>query len=714
MREMSSDERSFVAQASTLFERATTGWINDGRSDEVHFDIYTPEMYVLGEPFARRLGPSWLTGLRLLLSDLAKVVHPGGAVTWGRSVGPLALAMTIELAALAATHLTSSEAADWLAPADDAAADLEMWFNRGVVVAGSISATDAYRGPVRRLQMTFDLLGKMAWSAMHLSARNDLQVPERPSRDHIDTLINLPDGAAIWAYRSRLLSLTLPLMFGTTADYLPSPRAPGVFEQPTDGPPLLIPAIRVLGPAGEEICYVPTGRPTTLSHTPNTLVLRQEQWLPLNDHRSSVVDGTRTATYTVIGRDLEVAEIIELSEVPADAVLTITAGEKHSQPLELATNRQIVQTSVETHGFPEWRTPWGEIAQVQEMSLPIGREKSAAFTWKVTREPVVATTEPDHPYTRCLYDAMPGVVVRPVGAPDYQLRRRLRGTDILHMSWPERWPGLNLEHAGFVIDQIKSAGIKIVWTQHNLLPHRVRTPEAQDAYQLWAEAADAVIHHSAYGMRIALGFRHYPNARHFVVPHGHWGAFFPKPTPKRCVIENEEGWPRTNVRLAVIGQPRHEKRLQDVVDAFADCSRDDVQLIARVSSDVVIGTTPNLIATYGHVDAQRYYRRLCAVDGILLPFIGDTMVTTGTAFDCIGGGIAAVISPWGFLKETFGKSALAYDGTKQGLTRCFEEVSRESLRKFGLAASRLRPAHDWSAIGRETKEVLERIVDEGT
>ena len=711
MRRRTCDESVLVARACALFEQTTTGWINDGRSGEVHFDIYTPEMYLLAEPFAREVGSSWLDGLRLVLADLRKVRHAGGAVTWGRSVGPLALAMTIELAAVARAHLTSNEAADWLTSAEDAAADLETWFKDGVVVAGSASATDAYRGPTRRLQMTFDLLGKMAWSAMKLSASDDLRCLERPTPDHVDDLIELPQSAAVWAYRSRLLSFALPIMFGRTADYLSSPRAPGLFEQPIDGPPLLIPTIAVLGSGGEQIRYVPAGIPTALRHQLNTLVVEQNQWLPLSGHRPTVVDGKRTATYTVSGRELEVVERFDLSSAPADAVLTIAVGEGDVQPLHLTADRKFLQTSTDTRGIPEWRTPWGEIARVHEMAFPIGRERKVSFTWKVTRAIVVATTEPQHQYTRCLYEAMPGVVVLPVRAPVNDLRRRLRGVDILHMSWPERWPGLDVAQTLHVIDQIKSAGTKIVWTQHNLLPHRVRTPEAQQAYQLWADAADGVIHHSEYGKRVALAFRRYSAASHFVIRHGHWGRFFPKPFPDRCEIEDEEGWPSASVRLAVMGQPRREKRLQDVVDAFNECSRGDLQLIVRLSSDVRVEPNRNLIPSYGTLEAKRYYRRLCAVDGILLPFIGDTMVTTGTAFDCIGGGIAALISPWGFLTETFGDSAIAYDGTRRGLVRCFDEVSRESLNEFGLAAARLRSAHDWSAIGGETKEVFERVVD---
>ena len=55
----------------------------------------------------------------------------------------------------------------------------------------------------------------------------------------VDQLIILGDRppSALWTYRSKALSFVLPVMSGGSADYLVSPRQPGVFEQPVSGPP---------------------------------------------------------------------------------------------------------------------------------------------------------------------------------------------------------------------------------------------------------------------------------------------------------------------------------------------------------------------------------------------------------------------------------------------------------------------------------------------
>lgn len=250
----------------------------------------------------------------------------------------------------------------------------------------------------------------------------------------------------------------------------------------------------------------------------------------------------------------------------------------------------------------------------------------------------------------------------------------------------------------------------IVWTRHNLLPHRDLSESAQRTYALWAEASDGVVHHSRYGERIVATLHRNPRAQHYVIPHGHWGAAFPAVPPARATVEVEEGWPSAAIRLAVVGQPRREKALQLVVDAVAACDRADIQLVARLAADTRVPSDPRIIASYGHLHAARYYRRLTAVDGIILPFDGDTMLTTGTAFDCIGGGIAPIASPWEFLRETFGDAAICYDGTQEGLVACLATLTLDRLRAAGRAVLALQNRYAWSAVAAQTQRAFEDVV----
>lgn len=704
-------ERRVQEQTFELFSGAPSGWINDGRPGHLEFDIYTPEMYLLAEPFRDRLKPNWHAGLLRVLVDMEKLCQPGGVITWGRSVGALASAMSLELSATALAHGLGSDRAWWLSVGHDAAIDLEDWFQSGLVTAYQARVSDPYRGPARRLQQTFDLLGKMAWSAIRLCEESEPVAPRQDWLD-VDELIRFSDGAAAWAHRSRSLSFVLPLMAGRSADYLPSPRCPGLFEQPVEGFPLLVPTITApVGSAPEQVHLVPAGIPARIAHDVGRLEVQHDGWAPVGASLTAPrVRGSRTVEYRVTGRSLEVHEHLRIEGAPEGSALTLAVGEAPGRPVRVDVDASLRSLLLDTSGMTEWRTHWSELERVHQVEIELRQDADIRFRWKVTPDLLVATTEPDHQYSLSLYGPMPDVAVIPAGPPDGDLARRLRHVDVLHIAWPERWVGLDPAASRDAIDQLRAAGVRIVWTQHNLLPHRDRSEDALHTYSLWAEAADGVIHHSHHGKQVALAFHRYPRARHYVIPHGHWGSYFPTVTPDRSLVEEEEGWPSAPIRLAIIGQPRVEKALQTVVDAVASSGRDDVQLVARLSAETRVPPDPRIIATYGHLDARRYYRRLAAIDGVILPFDGDTMLTTGTAFDCIGGGIAPIASPWGFLRETFEEAAIWYDGTQGDLVTCLRSLTPDRLRAVGRAARSLQSRHDWKVIGEETSRAFEDIV----
>jgi len=151
-----------------------------------------------------------------------------------------------------------------------------------------------------------------------------------------------------------------------------------------------------------------------------------------------------------------------------------------------------------------------------------------------------------------------------------------------------------------------------------------------------------------------------------------------------------------------------------VVDAVARSGRDDIQLVASLSANIRVPLDHRVHASYGHFDADRYYRRLSAVDGIILPSEGDSVLSTGTAFDCIGGGIAAIAGLWGFLRETFGDAAIWYGSTEEDLVECLSRLTPEALQSAGDAALSLQPLHDWHIIGEQTMLAFEEIVSEST
>ncbi len=690
-----------------------TGWLNDGMGNWVHYDIYTPDMYLFAEPLADQLGAEWARGLSQVLTDLDEVAQPGGAIVWGRSIGALGMAITIELAAIAAGRDLDAPQDRWLARADATLDDLLEWFPNGVIAAHQNRATMFYRGPARRIQMTLDIYGKLLLSALELRRRPEAHsAPPGDAYLPAKRFISFDDSqrATVWSYRAKPLSFALPTVFGFSADYAPSPRSPGLFEQPTSGHPVMLPVITPLGrddrTGTSNAPLVPAGLPTSVEHNPGSVTIVHDGWAPAGSDEPTVT-GRRTATYRVEGRSLVVAEHLQFDEPDLPGPLTFTVAEPAGRPLDVEFDAGRVQ-AIDTSGIAEWRSFWGELPRVYQTEL--APSATVDFTWKVTPRLRVASTIHGHPYDRSLYDPLADqVVALGAGIPDDKLARRLQDIDVLHMAWPEWWSGVDPQRTTEVLEQVKATGTAIVWTQHNLLPHFFKTDEAAASYQLWAEAADAVIHHSQAGYDVALATYQYgPNTEHHVIPHGHWGREYETvANTTREDVELAEGWAPCGLRVAVIGTPRVEKDLQLVVDAVAACARDDIQLVIRVDLSVSVPDDPRIIAEFGHLDFNQYLRRVKAFDALILPFAPSGMLTTGTAFDCIGAGVPAITSNWDFFDETFAGADIRYGESVEDLTRCLDELTPEDLDRSRQALIDLRPTFEWGPIAEQTLAVLE-------
>jgi hypothetical protein len=287
----------------------------------------------------------------------------------------------------------------------------------------------------------------------------------------------------------------------------------------------------------------------------------------------------------------------------------------------------------------------------------------------------------------------------------------LRDVDQFHLHWPE-W--LALDDVGThrrVIESLRAAGVRIVWTQHNRLPHSVANCEGvYPVYQEWADAADGVIHHSDWGRAVMTStYRFRPDAIQRVIPHSHWGPIMDDfDAIDRREAEAELGLSPCRLRLGVIGAPRPGKDVQLVLDAFARSRRDDVQLLVtslsgteRVPDDPRIHAIP-----YVNEDRDVYNRRLRTIDALVLPFAPDQMLTTGTVGDVVAAGIPALTSDWPYLAEALGDAAIPYG---QDLTACIDALDDTTLAAAAAASRNLQKTYDPAALADETFALLEAV-----
>ncbi len=708
----------FVERVRAMFDQQDNGWINDGMGAWIHYDIYTPDMYLFAQPLANRLGSRWSSGLAKVLADLDDVAQPGGAVVWGRSIGALGLAISIELAAASVAHdLGGADSqARWLSRAAAGRDELDSWFPGGVIAAHQRRRTMVYRGPGRRLQMTLDIYGKFLLAVLELRRRPDVvaQAAQPLWPDHDKMLhFEAESNAALWSVRTRGLEFALPMMMGFSTDYAPAPRSAGLFHHPTSGHPCMMPVISRLGRNDDtgtgETPLIPSGLPTVLDHTPLRLDMTHDGWSP-NGSPQVTVGGGRRATYLVEGRTLEVRESLTFDDVTTGPV-SISIPEIAGRPLDVSVSGDAhCVTRVDTSGLGEWRSFWGEIAVVHQ--IEIEPAPTVELTWRVTPRLRVASAIAGHAYDDALYGPLQHrLVTSRADAPDRTGRVALDHADVLHMAWPEWWSGVDPELTRRILANVAATGVKVVWTQHNLEPHMFKSDEARACYQLWAEAADAVMHHTPSGMQTARTTYSYgAHTTHHVIPHGHWGhRYEAMGSTTREVVEAEEGWGPCGLRLAVIGAPRAEKDLQSVVDAVAASTRDDIQLVMRADTDTVVPPDPRIVAERGHVSEHRFHRRLAAYDALVLPFASEGMLTTGTAFDCIGAGVAAITSDWAFFDDTFAGADIRYGTTATDLTTCIDSLTPQRIEQSARAMEDRRDHHDWATIAQTTAMLLEEV-----
>ncbi|KQY81392.1 glycosyltransferase family 4 protein [Pelomonas sp. Root1444] len=163
----------------------------------------------------------------------------------------------------------------------------------------------------------------------------------------------------------------------------------------------------------------------------------------------------------------------------------------------------------------------------------------------------------------------------PIYGPENLLEGNLR-PDLLHLHWPEefyRWRGegtlaARAQHFLMRLQTLRQAGVPMVWTVHNLVPHDVAdaTVDAH-VYRTVIDSVDAVHHHCNCSIKaVAARYEVPPRVRQFVQAHGH---YFSYPNAiSRADARRELGIPAEARVFLQFGQIRGYKGLDLLLSAF--------------------------------------------------------------------------------------------------------------------------------------------------
>ncbi len=702
-------------------------FLDDSHDRSGRYDIYTADVWLFCEPLADRLDGLWEEGIAAALELVETVgTRDGSAVPWGRSTGVLAVALTIELGALAVSRrLRPRHTALWFARARAAAMQMSSWFDAGVVNAHQYRDQDAYRGPARRLQLTFDVLGKLAWAANEL-----LRAPV----EHDDALVRhgidpYPDidalicfdaarAAGVWSYRRAGFEFVLPFVGAARSHYYPSLCSPGSFEVPVDAD---LPCWTPLIHAGIGR-YAGGGVPTTLMHSSGTVRAMWEGFPATKfDYAGALPEplpGSRSTTYRIDGRSLSIDEVLEFETEP-DAV-TVLVPELAGRPLqvEFTTVAPSTTAPVAVLGLKEWRSSWSEIATTHQLDLDPAR--TLQYSIRVTPKLRVASTAYGHHYHRSLYGPLADRVVtfpHPLG-PLGDATVALGDIDVFHLHWPEWIAFDDLDEHVRIIETLRLHKVPIVWTAHNLTPHDKRPEVFDPVYACWAAAAAAVIHHSNSGMRRMLDrYSFASTTRHEVIPHGHFGELWNRAdTPDRVEAERQLGVTPCSLRIGIVGAPRVEKRVVEFLEGVVRSDRDDIQVVcwSLAPGEVAPGDGDARIAIaeqYRGVSESVYAQRLRICDVLALPFEPDgEMLATGTAADALGMGLPGLVTEWEYLREVLGESAILVGHEPNHIASALNALTAEQVETARAASIERRSQYGWESIAGRTFDLFEQVV----
>lgn len=700
-----------VARTRTMFDANKLGFVDDSPARIGRYDIYTADLPLFTEGFAERLGEPWTRTAKAALELVSMVkARDGTAIPWGRSSGALAVCLTIELAALAVREQLVRNVGAWVADAEAALQSFDRWIDGGLISAHRGRSTYGYRGINRWLQMTFDCLGKLAWSAGALLSVREVDA-ERRRDGPLDVWIAFDDeNHGAWAYRSTQARFMLPVVGSTRSDYLPALHQPGTYEVPVDSD--LATGVPLIFAGGRR--YTVGGQPHGIGKSFGRFEMRNRGFPRCGhmdlDPSASVLAGTRRAAYEVQGRTVRVSEHMHF-EHPPDAV-AIQLAEAEHRPLRVTWDADVPFTSsvIETSGMKDYRSFWGELPRLHQIDV----EPSAELTieWTVTPKLRVASTAWDHHYHRSLYDPIAewlheGPASRSrAGEPEWW-----RHWDVLHLHWPEWFLGSDVGRNEKAVAAIRGADVRTVWTQHNLVPHSP-DPAMAEIYSLWASVADVALHHTIWGMdEVMARYEFGPSCRHVVLPHGQFGNLIDD-APTRRRTEESLGLRPDVLRLGVVGAPRPTKDVQLVLDAVQACARQDLELVVlSLDGSESVPDDPRIHAEpYRFVARETYDRWLSVIDVLVLPFHGGELLTTGTVGDAVAWGLPSLTTDWAFLIEVLGDAAIVFGRTAEDLAAAIDGLSPDRLRGAAATSRALRDRYDWTRLGAQLHGVLDELV----
>jgi glycosyltransferase involved in cell wall biosynthesis len=297
--------------------------------------------------------------------------------------------------------------------------------------------------------------------------------------------------------------------------------------------------------------------------------------------------------------------------------------------------------------------------------------------------------------------------------------RRMRA-DVVHFQWPVEW----LDHGAF-LKRLRRAGIRTLFTAHDVLPHEPR-PEDRAIYDaLYHSGAEIIVHSEQNRTELLAAFRPDPERVH-VVPMGSFGFLGEAAGDPRTARERLDLPIEARVVL-FFGLIRPYKGLEDLLHAFT-------QVIAREKDAwlLVVGAPVGpageayyrqMIDACGIAHRTRFLPEYLPPEAVAVPFLAADVVAlpyrrasqSAVLQVAYAFGKPAVGTRAGGLPEVIeeGRSgALVEPGDVAGLAEALADLLADDVRRaeMGRRARWLSETRfSWSTIAATTLQLYEGV-----
>ena len=337
-----------------------------------------------------------------------------------------------------------------------------------------------------------------------------------------------------------------------------------------------------------------------------------------------------------------------------------------------------------------------------------------------------------NPYQRLLAAAVTEAGVEASAVHEWPKRAPLLGSwlqqgrpQVVHIHWIHEFLGggkgkpsaRTVRWFDWQLRLLKSRGVRIVWTVHNLKSHESEggDPNDEAAHRSIIEHADAIILHCDYA-RDALVELYRPTpaaeARMHVIAHGsyvrQYDVDLEQEAARRALGLSEAG-----TVFAFVGSIRGYKNVGELLDAFMrvdELAPEDRLLIAGKPLPKKFGRKlqklalqdKRIVLELDRLPEDELTRVLRASDAVVLPF--RDILTSGSAILALSHGRPVIAPAMGCLPGTLPSDAtFLYDPDAEGaLAAAMRAAKAADLAAMGQRARAYADTVDWGPIAAQT------------